>query len=375
MIHINDNFLFSTTLKSTQDFHFEELKQLDLEPRKSYCGSYLSSSWEHIFKANFYSRTSQRVLLNLFKAVFKHQDHFYKIVKRYNWESLIQNESDTICIHFSGKCHMFKNTMYACQKAKDAICDKLREHHGWRPSIDKDNATYNIYLHANRNTIHVYLDTSGAPLSQRGYRPMSYAPLSEIIAASIVMKHLPSNTENMTIIDPMCGGGTFLFEALMQTMDVPPGFFRDEYAFMSFLDFDIDKWNGWRAQQNVSFKKQNTSFLGIDKDKDLEESVTKQINRYELNNLIKVFHNQFQNQRIPVEKGIIFTNPPFGIRIKHVAQRLFDDVITFYKRYARVGFMIVEKDMITKYKLNKYFSSCDRFTQSTIDYVLLKWKD
>ncbi|MDA8773604.1 hypothetical protein N9N03_00550 [Chlamydiia bacterium] len=270
---------------------------------------------------------------------------------------------------------MFKNTMYACQKAKDAICDKLREHHGWRPSIDKDNATYNIYLHANRNTIHVYLDTSGAPLSQRGYRPMSYAPLSEIIAASIVMKHLPSNTENMTIIDPMCGGGTFLFEALMQTMDVPPGFFRDEYAFMSFLDFDIDKWNGWRAQQNVSFKKQNTSFLGIDKDKDLEESVTKQINRYELNNLIKVFHNQFQNQRIPVEKGIIFTNPPFGIRIKHVAQRLFDDVITFYKRYARVGFMIVERDMITKYKLNKYFSSCDRFTQSTIDYVLLKWKD
>ena len=375
MIQINDNYLFSTTLKSTQDCHFNELTQLELKPRKSYCGSYLSSSWEQIFKSNYYSRTTQRVLLNLFKAVFKHPDHFYKIVKRYNWESLIQYESDTICIHFSGKCHMFKNTMYACQKAKDAICDKLRQHGGWRPSIDKDNATYNIYLHANRNTIDVYLDTSGAPLSQRGYRPMSYAPLSEIIAASIMMKHLPRITEKTTVIDPMCGGGTFIFEALMQLGNIPPGFFRDKYAFMSFPDFDINKWNSWKAQQRVTLNGQNTSFYGIDKDKDLADSVTKQINRYELNNLVTTYHNQFQNQRIPVENGIIFTNPPFGIRIKHVAQRLFDDVIAFYKRYASVGFMIVEKDMVTKYKLNRYFTTCDRFSQSTIDYVLLKWKD
>jgi putative N6-adenine-specific DNA methylase len=63
----------------------------------------------------------------------------------------------------------------------------------------------------------LYLDTSGAPLYQRGFRQKSVeAPFKENLAAGIL--RLSGWQPGMPLLDPMCGSGTFLIEAAQMAL-------------------------------------------------------------------------------------------------------------------------------------------------------------
>ncbi|WP_369602955.1 bifunctional 23S rRNA (guanine(2069)-N(7))-methyltransferase RlmK/23S rRNA (guanine(2445)-N(2))-methyltransferase RlmL [Hahella sp. SMD15-11] len=79
------------------------------------------------------------------------------------------------------------------------------------------------------------LDLAGRSLHKRGYRIReAEAPIRENVAAAILMRAgWPGawrNEECMTLVDPMCGSGTFLAEAWMMAADMAPGVLRQDYA-------------------------------------------------------------------------------------------------------------------------------------------------
>jgi putative N6-adenine-specific DNA methylase len=79
------------------------------------------------------------------------------------------------------------------------------------------------------NECTLYLDTSGQPLWQRGFRKASVdAPLKENLAAGILK--LTGWQPGMPLVDPMCGSGTFLLEAVQMALDRAPGLDR-AFAF------------------------------------------------------------------------------------------------------------------------------------------------
>ena len=84
-------------------------------------------------------------------------------------------------------------------------------------------------------------NTSGDPLFKRGYRTITgVAPLNEVLAAGI-LKFSGWSSET-PLIDPMCGSGTFICEALMMAKNMPPSIRRDRFGFMNHKDYDHHLW-------------------------------------------------------------------------------------------------------------------------------------
>jgi 23S rRNA G2445 N2-methylase RlmL len=49
---------------------------------------------------------------------------------------------------------------------------------------------------------------------------------------------------NSRFIDPMCGSGTFLIEAAMKVLGRVPGYYRNKFGFMRWLDYDAGLYHG-----------------------------------------------------------------------------------------------------------------------------------
>ena len=71
---------------------------------------------------------------------------------------------------------------------KDAIVDRIRMKMGRRPDSGGDyDLGASVFVHWNGDTVIVYIDTSGAPLSKRGYRKIpGSAPMQETLAAGCI---------------------------------------------------------------------------------------------------------------------------------------------------------------------------------------------
>ena len=144
------------------------------------------------------------------------------------------NNSSTFIIKPVVNSKYFKNSKFVAQKAKDAIVDLLRDDEGNRPSVSNENPDLVVDVHISDEKVTVSLDSSGAPLNQRGYRKSGGdAPLNEVLAAGLILLSKWDKTSNF--IDAMCGSGTLLIEAAMIASNMAPNILRKEFAFMNGL--------------------------------------------------------------------------------------------------------------------------------------------
>src|SRR5207247_1418671 len=80
-----------------------------------------------------------------------------------------------------------RNSLFAAQVVKDAICDQMRKHTGRRPSVQVQHPDIQINLFIQQQTAIISFDTSGDPLHKRGYRQETVeAPIQESLAAAIL---------------------------------------------------------------------------------------------------------------------------------------------------------------------------------------------
>src|SRR5690606_5481645 len=103
------------------------------------------------------------------------------------------------------------------------------------------------------NNCTVSLDSSGIPLSKRGYKTdQIYAPLSEVLAAGMVLK--TGWDKNSTFYDPMCGSGTIAIEAALIATNTPPGSFRN-FNFQNWFDYDGELWERIKSGADKKIRK------------------------------------------------------------------------------------------------------------------------
>jgi putative N6-adenine-specific DNA methylase len=119
--------------------------------------------------------------------------------------------------------------------------------------VELKNPTLRIHLHIHKDTCSVALDTSGESLHKRGYRDKTnIAPINEVLAAGLVL--LSGWDKTSSFIDPMCGSGTILIEAALIAGNIPPGYYRQSFAFQQWKDYDATLW---KKIYEVSMKKIN----------------------------------------------------------------------------------------------------------------------
>ncbi len=277
-----------------------------------------------MYKANMNLRTALRILKPIRTFTVRNEEHLYQEIRKIDWADYLDADG-TLAIDTVLSSDLFTHSHFLSQKAKDAVVDQFRDAFGRRPSVDLDRPDLRINLHIHHDTCTVSLDSSGESLHKRGYRDKTnLAPINEVLAAGLVL--LSGWDKRSAFIDPMCGSGTILIEAALIASGVPPGYYREEYAFQRWKDFDQDLWN---KIYEVGMKRVNENpvkLTGVEISRNVARKAKENIRLAKLEDMIEVHNSAFQDFEAPPGPGVLIMNPPYGERMHQE-----EDINGFYR--------------------------------------------
>ncbi|NCA74970.1 MAG: RNA methyltransferase [Alphaproteobacteria bacterium] len=281
-----------------------------------------------MYRVNYLCRTALRILKPLFHFEIGDQDTLYEQINAYPWEA-VMDVGQTFAIDAVISYTVFTNSQFVAQRAKDAIADRFRQIGGKRPSVDLDHPDLKINVHLFRDLCTVSVDSSGQSLHRRGYRKSAGpAPINEVLAAGLI--RLSGWSPEFPLLDPMCGSGTILIEAAMLAKQIPAGYFRKDYGFMTWRDYDNALWEEVRKASDARITTTGIQIAGFDRASRAIMSATENLQLTGLKEEIRLETISFEDSAPPFEKGFIISNPPYDERLK------LDDSVAFYKMIGNV---------------------------------------
>jgi putative N6-adenine-specific DNA methylase len=218
----------------------------------------------------------------------------------------------------------FTNNLYPALKAKDAIVDYFREKTGNRPDVDRQDADVQVSLFIHERTCTVQLNSSGASLHLRGYRQdVDKAPMSEVLAAGLIL--LTGWEGPRPLVDFMCGSGTIPIEAALIAARIPPGVFRDKYAFEKWPDFDEELFTTIRNKQVERIAETPVKIFGNELVRRVADKAKENVEAAKVEDIVTITSMDYRDFEPPVNGGIVITNPPYGEKLEQ------EDLQEFYK--------------------------------------------
>jgi putative N6-adenine-specific DNA methylase len=238
---------FAQVAKGLEELGRQELHQLGArEIKPGYRGFYFSADRATLYRINYSGRILSRILAPLLRFDCHSDKYLYRTAAKIDWFALFSLKN-TFAIRANVSHSNIKHSQFAAQRLKDAIVDRFRQETGKRPSVDTKEPDVLFNLHIQNNRATVYLDTSGGSLHRRGYRLQSVeAPMQEIVAAAMV--RLSGWNGERPLVDPMCGSGTILCEAMMHYCRIPAGYLWKQFGFNALPDFDAGIWKKVKRQ-------------------------------------------------------------------------------------------------------------------------------
>jgi 23S rRNA (guanine2445-N2)-methyltransferase / 23S rRNA (guanine2069-N7)-methyltransferase len=286
----------------------------------SFCGAL-----ETAYGACLWSRTANRIFLELASFQAPDADAFYAAARQIDWTSHI-GPGTTLACDFTGQHPTLVHTHFAALKLKDAICDELRARAGYRPDIAIERPGVRVHAHAHGATITVALDLAGESLHRRGYRgEAGAAPLKENLAAGILLRSRWPQlaADGAEFLDPLCGSGTLVIEAAMIAADIAPGLKRTYFGFFGWRQHDRDLWA--RLHAEASARDRSHAAIGIcirgqDKNAVAVRNARNNAQRAGVAQLVQ-FTQADLVDATPTQRGaagssgLLCTNPPYGVRL------------------------------------------------------------
>ncbi len=308
---------FAMTSRGLSDVLFEEVSKLGLSKvLKGQGGVFFESNWAGCYRANIRLRSATRILLPILDFPAYNPEELYNNIKKHDFTKYIE-VGQTIAVDASiRECGIFRDQRFVAMKIKDAIVDQFSDKYGERPDVDSKNPHLTIAVRAVKNQFSVSIDTSGEPLFKRGYKSLKMvpAPLKEHVAAGLVLA--TGWACDKPIVDPMCGGGTFLIEAALMALKISPGTLRKSFAFQNFIGFKPEEFAAELEQamseelESLPFK-----FYGYDLDRDAVKIAQANVHNAGLEEYIEITRGPIETLKAPVPEGVIVTNPPYGERL------------------------------------------------------------
>jgi putative N6-adenine-specific DNA methylase len=279
-----------------------------------------SGPWESAYTLNLRSRVAERVLVRVGEFAAASFDELYEGTTALPWEDWI---TPRVTIRIE-KARSFRSTLTSIPSiqgtVQKAMFDRLCRAWGLQrlPQTGPETA---LRVFLVRDRAELFLDTTGDALHNRGYRKKTgEAPLKENLAAALVL--FSGWRRKFPFVDPFCGSGTLLTEALMFALDVPPGSHRS-FAFENLVPFNRLDWNLVREEgrQAVDFG-HRVRVVGSDKDGEVLQAARLNLAQLGFTDLVRL-------EAIPMEEasaerwgftdpGFIVTNPPYGERLENL---------------------------------------------------------
>lgn len=277
-----------------------------------------------MYKANLWLRTASRVLKPVAVFQAKDADEVYDNIKHIDWEQYISCDS-SIAIDSTVYSDTFKHSRYVTYRAKDAVVDFFMDRYGKRPSVKIDNPDLYINIHIAQTCVTVSLDSSGESLHKRGWRAeQTDAPINEALAAGMLL--MAGWDGQRDFVDPMCGSGTFLIEAALIALNIPPGIYRERFAFERWKDFDAELFETL-YNDDSSAREFKHHIYGSDHSFYAIRVAEKNIKNAGMQRYISLQQIAIQELKPQTESVLVVTNPPYGERIdpKNIFQ-LYEEI-------------------------------------------------
>lgn len=290
----------------------DELRRLDMEEVKAENGRVLFSGSElDLARANINLRTGERVMVVVGRTRARTFDELFEGVKAMNWEDYVPMDGA-----FPVKGHSLNSALHSipdCQRiVKKAIVEKLKQkyHTEW---LKETGAKYQVQFAIMNDEAVLYLDSSGAGLHKRGYRPVgNAAPLRETLAAAMVMLARYRGREEFC--DPFCGSGTIPIEAALAALNRAPGLNRG-YEAMKWAWMEKSDWLDARQEAIDKEFKGTYSIWGGDIDPDSVAIAKANAKRAGVDGIVRFERAEAADFHRDSSGGLIVCNPPYGERV------------------------------------------------------------
>jgi putative N6-adenine-specific DNA methylase len=291
---------------------------------------------DEVYRANLWLRTAMRVLRQLAEGPAADRDSLYRLARAVAWDGLMK-PGQTLAVEPAGRTEAFRSTAFAALTVKDAVVDSLREAWGFRPDVERSDPDLRVHLHLAGERAGIAVDSSGEPLSHRGYRPRGGpAPLSESLAAGVLLIAGYDGTRHL--VDPMAGTGTIAIEAALIATRTPPGW-RRTFACERWPQHDPARLGALRDAASRQRRAAPAAILASDSDPRAVAAIRRNLKEAGVADAVVVEARDARELRLPGPGAMIVTNPPYGERLGDAAEltslyRSFGDAL---KRRAAGG--------------------------------------
>lgn len=308
---------FATTVRGLEELLAAELKELGAEEIKIVnAGMEFNASLLNIMAMNLNSRLASRIMIRLGYSGYRHEDDIYRLARKIDWLDWFHS-GNSIKVATSAIQSPLKSLDFVTLKVKDAICDYFNEKVDSRPDVNKLEPDMRIYNFLTKDTVTIYLDTSGDTLFKRGYRRLKLeAPIRENLASGLIQ--LSGWQPDQPFYDPMCGSGTLAVEAIGIGLNLAPGLNRN-FAFEKLANFDADSYQEIQiAAKKKENRERKLKIYASDINRKAIEIARQNFQQIKLEEYVEFSYGDFLSKRAPAESGVLLTNPPYGVRLEEL---------------------------------------------------------
>ena len=281
-------------------------------------GVEIAGGWPDLWRANLELRCATRVLWRMGSFMAFHLAQLDKRSRKFDWGAVLDPAVPVRVEVATSR----KSKIYHAGAATTRVAGGL-EACGYTVASDAP-VTLKVRIDDNRVTVSV--DTSGEPLHKRGTKPaVGKAPLRETIAAAFLRQCGFDGTQ--TVLDPMCGSGTFVLEAAEMSAGLQAGRNRS-FAFEQFRGFDADAVAALRTTARRATP--SVMHCGSDRDQGVIHMAQQNAERAGVVDLTTFDTADATRIVAPsAPAGLVMVNPPYGARIGNKK--------ALYPVYARLG--------------------------------------
>ena len=306
---------FAQVPDGLEDIAADELRALGARNvRRGHRGLYLTAVPAVLYRINYRARLITRVLAPLQSFRCRDRDDLYRAAAAIAWDALMTSRQTFGVFANVSANQELRNSHFAALCVKDAVVDVFRRRTGDRPNVDRRQPDLWLNLHVHREHGTISLDTSGGSLHKRGYRRRQVAaPIQETLAAAMVT--LSGWSGDRPLVDPMCGGGTLLCEAVMAHCRIPAGYLRTRFGFQHLPDFDAGLWRRVRSDADRAIRPLPRDLVyGSDIDKQAVSASAANCSALPGGDRVVLCRRDIADVD-DLKDRVILCNPPYGVRL------------------------------------------------------------
>jgi putative N6-adenine-specific DNA methylase len=269
-------------------------------------GLELNADLDWIVKAHTLLKIPTRILMRLKEFKVRDFPKLHQKFSSFKWNEVLSHPEPSFEISCSKSRLMHTGRIE--ETIKEALTAALVRQPLNRDWEKKNYPPQTFYIRIVDDNLTLSLDLTGDPLYKRGYQKIKgEAPIRENFAAAFLMELFDGITEDVTLIDPMCGSATFLTEALN---------FNNPLHFRPFAFETAPFFKGKMVRLPlVTTRLPVKKVIGFDTNSELLYKV-----KAETDLDLRIQDSLLARASVD-EKFVMICNPPYGERIKIEGKR------------------------------------------------------